>query len=310
VQDAAFDDRVRDREGRLALERALEIQGLPQRHAVAELVALRGGGAPEVLFRRHVCGGPRDDPRARDLTVQGRVPRAGHAGGQDVADEHRRHGVRGNDLVVVEFVERRGPRQPEVDDARAPVLADEDVLGLHVAVHDARVVRGGEATADLQEHAHDLPPRAGGLAEPAAQRGTLDELHRDVDATRVGAHVVDRHDVRVGDARERLRLTEQPLARRGALGELVGVDELDRDLTIQLRVEARVHDGHATFTEAAEHPVPPDRVRISRGEAEGWVRRAQASANVTRVCARGRCPVGGSRWRGPRRDPVTDRRCR
>ena len=62
---------------------------------------------------------------------------------------------------------RQLPRQPEVEDLDAAVLGHEQVVGLEIAVHDALVVRGGQALRDLRGELDALPARVSG---PAAIR--------------------------------------------------------------------------------------------------------------------------------------------
>ena len=65
-------------------------------------------------------------------------------------------------------VRRRSSIGSEVYDAHA-VVADQDVVGLDVAVDEPGRVDGGDASRRLAHHAHDLAPRPG-LADPRAQR--------------------------------------------------------------------------------------------------------------------------------------------
>ena len=86
-----------------------------------------------------------------------------------------------------------GPRQPEVGDLDDAVDADQHVLGLDVAVHDAGPVGGGEAGQRGLEDGEGLgdgQPAAGG--EQVAQRAAADELHDEEDQALVAALVADR----------------------------------------------------------------------------------------------------------------------
>ncbi len=117
-------------------------------------------------------------------------------GGQvgDRAEEHARLGVGG--LVA------DGAGQPEVGDLHgAVVLAQDDVLGLDVAVDDAGPVRGAER---LQDRGHDVEGRPRGeralCLHDLAQRLPGDVLHREEHVAVVVALVEDRHDVAGGTA--------------------------------------------------------------------------------------------------------------
>ncbi|MEZ6197069.1 MAG: hypothetical protein R3F20_15280 [Planctomycetota bacterium] len=93
----------------------------------------------------------------------------------------------------------------EVEDARAPLLVDEDVGGLQVAVDDALLVRVLDAVRELgreRDPAAEIRPR---LVRPVEQRSARDELHRDPgDGTRPGLM-----DARAEHARE-ARVVQRP----------------------------------------------------------------------------------------------------
>ena len=119
---------------------------------------------------------------------------------------------------------------------------------------------GGEPAPRIHELAQDLPPVARRLGQPPRQRRPAHELHRDEHAAVVRPDLVDRHDVRVGDARHRLGLADEA---RGALGAAVVLDQLERDLAIERAVVAAIDDAHAAGPERAEHLEPADRGRSS-----------------------------------------------
>jgi hypothetical protein len=87
----------------------------------------------------------------------------------------------------------------------------EHVIGLEVPVDEPTRVRRGEPGPRREHHGQDLAPRPLRLAEPRAQRGTIDELHRDEHAiARKGADIVHGDHVRVREPRHGLRLAQQP----------------------------------------------------------------------------------------------------
>src|SRR5690242_18251849 len=89
-------------------------------------------------------------------------------------------------------VVRRGAQHPrsrraasgdaEDGDHRSSVSSDENVVGLEVAMNDADVVGGGEATAYFPKDASDLSPVALLLSQPHSQVRAFHELHRDEQA--------------------------------------------------------------------------------------------------------------------------------
>ena len=108
-------------------------------------------------------------------------------------------------------------RDAEVEDLDPPVARDEQVVGLHVAVDDALVVRGGEPLGDLPRVVDRLARRQRAAVQTAAQRLALEQLGDDVRRAGVPADVVDGQDVRVielpGGARLLLEALH-PAARR------------------------------------------------------------------------------------------------
>ena len=128
---------------------------------------------------------------------------------------------------------------PEVGDQGPAVAVDEDVLRLHVAMDDVRVVGRAERTRELDrvsDGLRDLEP-----SEPADalfERLALDVLEDDVRRPVVLAGVDHRDDVRVAEPGDGPRLAPEALERVGVRGDLA-VQRLDRDLALEHRVEAR-----------------------------------------------------------------------
>ncbi len=128
--------------------------------------------------------------------------------------------------MEVERVELRRDllRDPEVEDFGHAVRAHDDVLGLHVPVHEPAVVRGGEPARHVGEPAQPRRERDGAVTGARAERAPLHELHREVGgsgqlAFRDLVHVVDRDDVRVLELRRDPRLAQDaPRPPRRGLG--------------------------------------------------------------------------------------------
>ena len=140
------------------------------------------------------------DPEA-ELVGRGRGGRPGeHLGGH----VHRRPRA----IVMLGIVVGIG--EPEVDHAGA-ILADQDVVGLDVAMDEPRAMRGGEPGRGLAHDAEDIPPRPVAV-DPGAQRCPGDELHHDVHGALVLLGVVDR-DRRWGGRACRARAPRAATAR-------------------------------------------------------------------------------------------------
>ena len=83
--------------------------------------------------------------------------------------------------------------QPEVGHAHDPVLAEERVGRLEVAMDQSGAMRGRQPARRLQVHVDDLAPAARPGPAPRRQILSLDELHDDAGA------LADPHDLVDGD---------------------------------------------------------------------------------------------------------------
>jgi hypothetical protein len=91
---------------------------------------------------------------------------------------------------LVAFGDRAG--EAEVGDLDLPVVGEQHVLGLHVPVHDARLVCRAERGEHRLEHLESLARvEPADLAQQVAQGTARDVLHRQEHVTVVGALVVD-----------------------------------------------------------------------------------------------------------------------
>lgn len=150
--------------------------------------------------------------------------------------------------------------ESEISDLRDAIAIEQHVLGLDVTVHDPRTMRGGEPASHGDELVENLAPGAARRTKPRGERLAFDELHRDVDLIAIGAGVVNPDDVRMRQLRERSTLTQQTLE-TSARREL-GMHELERDTTLELRIVRGVHGAHPTVPDARLHAIAADNVRI------------------------------------------------
>ena len=146
-------------------------------------------------------------------------------------------------------------RQPEVGDAHDPVLVEQEVGGLDVAVHEAAVVR-------VPQRGRDLPAEVRGLrgrqpltrVEQAAEAPALQELEDHEGHAVVLAPVVDGHHVRVVQRRGHLRLGPEATQEPGVVRE-PAVQHLHRDATTQAHVVGEQHPAARTGPDGREQPV-------------------------------------------------------
>lgn len=221
--EAAQQRGVRRRRGREPAE-----QGLVGGDAERVLVAAGIDGLAEALLGRHVT---------RRTGVGRRV-----------------RGVRRGHLEVVAAVPEGRSREAEVDDADPPVVANDHVRRLKVAVDQPGAVDCGEASTRLHEPIGDgrgLAPRD---SEPILQRRPRHELEDQVDAVVDDVDLEHLDDVRVGDPRERPGLTQRREVRAGDV-----VQELDRDLAVEHRVVGGMDDAHAARPLKREQAVASER---------------------------------------------------
>ena len=139
-------------------------------------------------------------------------------------------------------------RQPEVQHLHGAVLADFDVGRLQIAMDDPLLVRRFEGFGDLLRDRQRLVKRDRSARDALREILALDQLHHE------GLHAVgvlqpvDRGDVRMIQRGEDFRFA---LKARQAVG--VGCqrrwEDLDGDLTLQLRVRRPIDFPHPTHAE-------------------------------------------------------------
>ena len=253
--------REQDRERLAGAERHRSRQQLVRDHA--DRVEVRPGAdlLRHRLLGRHVGGGPDRDA--------GRGP------------EHRHVAV------------GQRPGDAEVGDLHAPFGGDQQVLGLQVAVDDARRVRVREPGEHALEHAAEL-----GRPEPAhprAQRAARHVLHGDVTHPVVLEDVEHGDDALVVERAGQPRLADEPADHLGVLAlELEQL--LQRHEPVELDLPGQVHASHPAPAQLPHDLVPPDlHARILRARAA----EVNSRAVITRVRRRSRgvaasSPAAGS----------------
>ena len=256
VETHGRDERLRTRE---AIDRSLgqaAIDGVRERRR-----QLRGAGGD----RRHRLRGVLHEQRGRGVGLERRTPGGGEVQRDaervqvgptvhDIAQRLlRRHEARGAEHAVgrrVPVVAESG--DAEVGEQKAPAdVLDEDVVGLHVAVHDAAFMRVGQRPPHFAgEPAHVVRRERPVAVEATRERFAAHPRHdepREVTALLDGVHG---HDVRMEAARGRARLAQESRPHVGAGGELRG-QQLDRDGPLEPDVPGEVHDPHAAASEFA-----------------------------------------------------------
>ena len=110
-------------------------------------------------------------------------------------------------------------RHAEVEDLDAPVVRDEHVLGLQIAMDDPAIVCGREPERQLHRPLERLARRRRAALEPLAKRLPFEQLHDRMRDAAVGADVVERQDVGMVDGRDRARFALESRQRIRVAGE-------------------------------------------------------------------------------------------
>jgi hypothetical protein len=139
----------------------------------------------------------------------------------------------------------RRTRDAEVGDLDPAGAVEQNVAGLHVAVHHA-------VTMGERERAGDVGPDVGRplgeeralAADDVAQRAAFDVLHHDEVGAGLLAGVVHRHDVGMVQSGGRPGFTPEALDER-AVGRELGEEHLERDAAIEQLVVGDVDLGHS-----------------------------------------------------------------
>jgi hypothetical protein len=223
----AFDlgrDVLQDARG-LQHDRPVDLErGLAGQHGVddarqRELIGARIHRLPRDLLGRHVPDGPDHHVHRRQL---GRLAQLGH---------------------------------PEVEHLHLPVVGEEDVLRLQIAVGDVARMRRLERRRHLLRDLERLDQLHPPAIHARAERLTVEELEHDVGQPVVGDVVVDQlDDVGVLERGDDLRLATEAGQRLGVVGELVA-QELDREALGHTHVPRFVDGGHAALRHEALDPV-------------------------------------------------------
>ena len=253
-----------------ALQRMTTVQRVVQRNAIAELIGARVGVFAEKLFGRH-------EPRGAEH---------GAGGGQRCVQCAHCMGWAYRVMIRCWRIgPHHGAREPKVTNANPAVRADQHVVGFEVTMQKPYGVRGGQAATRLQHDLEHVAPRPFPPSHPLRHRVAFDKFHGDIDfalARRI--RTVDRADVIDGDhvgmrqLRNRLSFANQPRARLTGGDANAGAQQLDRDLTIELRIVGGEHDAHAASAQPSEHQIAADAI------ADGDLRIARIRRRISR-CA-------------------------
>ena len=142
------------------------------------------------------------------------------------------------------------------------ILRNEQVLGLQVPVHDAMLVRRGEASGDLHRVVDGELGRKRASGKPATQGLALQKLCDGVGDAILRAEVEDRENVGMRQRSHGLGFPLEAGERRRTRAQVRGKD-LDRDVAVEFAVAGAIDLAHAARAEPFEdlvgseaHPAP------------------------------------------------------
>ena len=141
-------------------------------------------------------------------------------------------------------------RDAEIGQRRGAVVAQQDVVGLDVAVHEAFLVRVIERGRDLADHAQRERDRPR-IAVLVQDRPAAEIFHRDVVVVAGAADVVDADDVAMVQLRDDFRFAQEALAEI-RIGEQRRRHDLQRDLAIDRFLHREIDGRHAASAELAQ----------------------------------------------------------
>ena len=122
---------------------------------------------------------------------------------------------------------------------------------------DPGIMRREQPLSSRAVHPQDLLPAVLLRRLPACQGGVADKLHDDVHLVSDLAHFIDLDDVGSRDAGQRLGLADDADAKLGAL-LVFRMDDLNRDLAVQILVVGGVDDAHRSLADLAQQDVAAD----------------------------------------------------
>ncbi len=135
---------------------------------------------------------------------------------------------------------------------------------------DALVVRGGQRIGDGDAAVKDLRQGKAVGREDLVQAPAFDQFHGEKAHTGVFLHGIERDDVWMVQARDRLCFALEALE-AGGIGGHVGVEDLEGDVTIEARVAGAVHLAHSAFAQLVEDAIGSENITdVHRVLGEGF----------------------------------------
>ena len=148
----------------------------------------------------------------------------------------------------------------EIGQLDAPARFDQQVGRLHIAMHDALLVRIVKRGQQIANHFQRLLKRvAHALIKVVLEVVALDVLHDEERDIAVAVRIVDAHNIGMLQScgRSRFGAKARFVLEGGFFGQVFHLDGLDRDPAVQVGVAALVNDSHGTLAKDAQKVIPP-----------------------------------------------------
>src|SRR5690554_1294640 len=147
--------------------------------------------------------------------------------------------------------------EPEIRDLRLPLLADEDIRRLQIAMDHPRLMCVLKRARDWRREAAKFIERERELAvQIFIERTAADEFHRHKAALARLDEIVYLHDAWVTESRERARLDAETLGHHLRMHE-DSRELFKRDIAMEVLIFGEVDDAHAAATKLALDAITP-----------------------------------------------------
>ena len=188
-----------------------------------------------------------DDAEAVQIRASIQLLAARLLGAHVVRRAHHRAGARHARRRII------GAGDAEIGQRRGAVIAQQDVVGLDVAVDETLLLRVVDRAGDFARHAQGEGDRA--WRAVLAQHRTAGKIfHRHVVIVAAAADIVDADDVAMMQARGDLGLAQEALAKI-RIDQQGRRHDLQRDFAIHRFLDRQIHRGHAAAAKLAQQAV-------------------------------------------------------
>ena len=141
--------------------------------------------------------------------------------------------------------------QAEVEQLHA-VARQHDVAGLEIPVHHAVPMRVVQRIGDLDGDAQRERQRQRAVLQPPREGHAVDVLHHQEDRRAVLTDVMERADIRMGDAGDGARFVAEPFDPAARRVHELAREQLDGDGPIEPRIARTVDFAHSPGTERCQ----------------------------------------------------------